>query len=795
MLCEVEPSADLFSLLFNLNQDRQSDWFYFGAKSGTAFLGSLPDSIKGWKNKYFFVSNSEGWGFNTKSGTPFTPSGSKAKENPTETDWFKRFKRFKKTALDKSFLSDRRLQECGLYLTLERNMPPRTLAERMLAISQADKSKKRGKEALIVKRRKLTKAADKATSVSVPSAHASLERIIKDVSGPVQEGNTTSSSSLPAISNSDTSIPDVPIVFPHTLPIGSGFDIQIPDRPSVFRSNEPARSEGNTSSGSGPVIHRKKGVTRMVDPNAGDSSAQGSGVKVLTHRRDNVLPVNVNAVRDSLRGWRQGYVKNHLNQINLEESCAHFQWSMASTVLWGDRVVAFCNQNNSEMKTRISQLEEENKKLSKNLLLKDAEITKVGEEKKLTSVELKESQKAYGSLKVEHENLRASLSLSEQAATALRLDLDKCRNEKDSITDENRRLSETISELNHEASIENELKKILQSKLKNAEGERDLLSEQLKAKEVLLSNAQNENMELEAKLAATEKRELSDDEIRRTTSEVYSILSYVHFVDPSVNFHRTPYDEVIEFYFAKCFVTEEQNKDPVAEEVRAEVSAAEKLNPGAIDGDCAAFVSEKDIAVLPPSTSGPCEIPECEKAISDPDPIYKAILAESKHSPENVGGGEKTDHDQKPILPGRDHEASTEDSPTIIEIEDDTPSGTFKVAYVVPSGGIAPVFPSGGGDPIVPCGRRDYEILKFVFTEADRITAPEADSGSRSSTVRRKEDPPEMRQLRSEIQELKAVQEKILHDKAKRSGEALEAKLRAQALQEYAAKYSNWDSV
>ncbi|KAJ0967813.1 hypothetical protein J5N97_024730 [Dioscorea zingiberensis] len=740
MLCEVEPSARLFSLLFNLNQDRQSDWYYFGAKSGAAFLGSVPDSIKDWKNKYFFVSNTESWGFNTKWGNPFTPSASKAKENPIDTDWFQRFKEFKKTALDKFFLSDKRLQECGLYLALERNMPPRTLAERMRAISQSDKSKKRGKEILndevpssgneeiergpsdnapsqqlgvehrresdapinyepvtapviaslppipvegpVAKKRKLRKATDRAASVSVPSVQTSLEKIIRDVSGLVQERNITSSPSLQnipnpdvtSISNPDVAIPDVPITFPHTLPIGSGFDIEIPDQAADFRSGEPACSEGNASSGSGPVIQRRKRVTRMVGPNADNSNAQGTGVKVITHRKDNVLPVNVNAIRDSLR---------------------------------------------------------------------------------------KESQKTHESLKAEHENLRASLSSSEQATTALRLDLNSCKNERDSFADENRKLSETISELNHNASIEDELKKILQSKLKNAEREKDLLSERLRAKEVLLSNAQNEiltaqrsneaikeektslqselnkswkkNMELEAKLDAAEKRELSDDEIRRVTSEVKK---------------------------------------------SGDALAAERLDPDIIclEGDRTASVSEKeasDLTVLPPSSSDLKEIPECGKIISDPDPIYRAILNESRLSLENVEGEEKAGHDQKLALQGKDHEASTKGSSAIIEIEDDITNehrSRFRMEEDLPK----------------------MLTLSLPTPIDGRL---EVDLENRSSTVRRREDPPEMRKLQNEIQELKAVQEKILRDRAKKSGEALEAKLLAEARRENAARYSNWDFI
>ncbi|KAJ0985495.1 hypothetical protein J5N97_003851 [Dioscorea zingiberensis] len=177
---------------------------------------------------------------------------------------------------------------------IDKDIAPKTLAERMCAISHVDKSKRKGKkassegapvsesgdvektasddtsshqsgasrrveskaavnveivaapsivsfpppipiEAPIVKRRRLVKAIEKSGFVSIPPAQVAPEIVAKDSTGPVQEGPIIPSSSFPVISDSDVSVPDVPIVFPHTLPIGSSFDIQIPDLSTIRR--------------------------------------------------------------------------------------------------------------------------------------------------------------------------------------------------------------------------------------------------------------------------------------------------------------------------------------------------------------------------------------------------------------------------------------------------------------------------------------------------------------------------------------------------------------------------------
>ncbi|KAJ0972574.1 hypothetical protein J5N97_020533 [Dioscorea zingiberensis] len=145
-------------------------------------------------------------------------------------------------------------------------------------------------------------------------------------------------------------------------------------------------------------------------------------------------------------------------------------------------------------------------------------------------------------------------------------------------------------------------------------------------------------MELEAKLAAAEKRGLSDDEICKVSSEVYSILGIIHSVDPLVNFHRTSYDEAVELYFEICQGGEEGNKDPAAEGVRLEDPAIE----------------------------------ESQIVISGPDPISRVITPD----PEQI-------HEEKRYVP------PSEALPAVIEIEDDTTAGIS--TSVIPSGEAASV--------------------------------------------------------------------------------------------------------
>ncbi|KAJ0981419.1 hypothetical protein J5N97_009674 [Dioscorea zingiberensis] len=430
------------------------------------------------------------------------------------------------------------------------------------------------------------------------------------------------------------------------------------------------------------------------------------------------------------------------------------------------------------MKARVSKLEEENKKLT-------------GEKESIIA-DFGKSQRALSSLKADYESLQASLSLSEQTVTTLRLDLDQSRSEKDSIVGENKKLSEKVSALERGVSTEQEMRKALRAKLTTIEElviklqeDNRFLSEQLGAKNNLLSQAQNEvliaqesnevikkemsslqsdlneswrkSVELEAKLAAAKKKELSDDEIRRVTSEVYSILSCVHSVDPSVNFYQTSYDAVVELYFEKCHGEGEGNKDPIAEEIRVEDPTVEEARSDVprLEEICVISASEKntsDMAIAPSSVSDLEEVSKCKMVILDPDPIYKAIIAKSKSIREDTGCHGETVFDPEPILLEKECKPPGESSQAIIEIEDEAITAVS----------------------VVPSGEGASESIKATSIGLNGMKASETDERDRSSTVRRKEDRPEVRQLRGEIEELKAVRDKILSERTKTPEEVAE---------------------
>ncbi|KAJ0964593.1 hypothetical protein J5N97_025731 [Dioscorea zingiberensis] len=139
------PFVHLFNLLFSLNKDRNTDWYYFCARQGRQFLGSIPDSIKEWKSKFFFISCSEDWGFPIKWGVPQTHIANKEKPDSKEMDIVKRLQKLRPGPLNE-LLTDRLLQENGLYLAMGNEMPfdkGVDIADRMRAISRAKKQKEK----------------------------------------------------------------------------------------------------------------------------------------------------------------------------------------------------------------------------------------------------------------------------------------------------------------------------------------------------------------------------------------------------------------------------------------------------------------------------------------------------------------------------------------------------------------------------------------------------------------------------------------------------------------------------
>ncbi|KAJ0975424.1 hypothetical protein J5N97_017389 [Dioscorea zingiberensis] len=144
-LNNLVPSVHFFNLLYSLNKDRNTDWYNFCARQGRQFLGSIPDSIKQWKSKFFFISYSEDWGFPIKWGVPRTHIANKEKPDPNEMKTVKGLQKRRLGPLNE-FLTDRLLQENGLYLAMGDEMPSDKgvdIADRMRAISRAKKQKEK----------------------------------------------------------------------------------------------------------------------------------------------------------------------------------------------------------------------------------------------------------------------------------------------------------------------------------------------------------------------------------------------------------------------------------------------------------------------------------------------------------------------------------------------------------------------------------------------------------------------------------------------------------------------------
>ncbi|KAJ0963082.1 hypothetical protein J5N97_028204 [Dioscorea zingiberensis] len=116
------PSVHLFNLLFSLNKDRNMDWYYFCARQG-----------------------SEDWGFPIKWGVLWTHIATKEKPDSREMEIVKRLQKLRLGPLNE-LLTDRLLQENGLYLAMGNEMPSDKgvdIADKMRAIYRAKKQKEK----------------------------------------------------------------------------------------------------------------------------------------------------------------------------------------------------------------------------------------------------------------------------------------------------------------------------------------------------------------------------------------------------------------------------------------------------------------------------------------------------------------------------------------------------------------------------------------------------------------------------------------------------------------------------
>ncbi|KAJ0975338.1 hypothetical protein J5N97_017303 [Dioscorea zingiberensis] len=168
----IEPTVDRFKFYFGLSHERSIDWYFFGARPNRRFIGSVPSSLKGWKSKFFFVSSSETFQFQTKWGTPKSHPMEKRDLTPDEEDEYHKLLECFDLRVD-SYLTLEILQASGLYTILERRPAnAQASAGNLLSTVRAKKAQLRASK--LEKRKRKESHRAEPTEESLPKKRVTM---------------------------------------------------------------------------------------------------------------------------------------------------------------------------------------------------------------------------------------------------------------------------------------------------------------------------------------------------------------------------------------------------------------------------------------------------------------------------------------------------------------------------------------------------------------------------------------------------------------------------------------------